>query len=252
MTIDRDVLVGYCNHLLKVNQFQDYCPNGLQVEGASHIKKIVTGVTACEALIDEAIALNADALLVHHGYFWKGEEPALVGMRGRRIKKLMQNNINLLAYHLPLDAHPEYGNNAQLAQRLGLIYQKGLDTSENPVGSVGVLDKKETLSALADRVAVSLSRQPLVVGDKDRQIERVAWCTGGAQSFIGLAAEAGCDCYITGEVSEKTVHEAREMDIAFIAAGHHATERYGALALGEHLQKQFRLDVTFVDIDNPA
>lgn len=252
MGISLTELSRYTAQLLKVSAFNDYCPNGLQVEGRADIKRIVTGVTACEALIDQAIAQQADALIVHHGFFWKGEDPCLSGMKGRRIKKLMQADISLLAYHLPLDAHPTLGNNAQLAQRLGWKTTAGLDSSEYPVGLVGELEGPLSLEALSQQLHEALDREPLFIGDAGQIIERLAWCTGAAQSYIDKAVAAGVDCFISGEISEPTVHVAREMGVAYIAAGHHATERYGVKALGEHLAQQFAVDVSFVDIDNPV
>ena len=252
MTIARDTLVQFCNDLLNISAFRDYCPNGLQVEGSKEIKHIVTGVTACEALIDQAIALKADAILVHHGYFWKGESEPIVGMKAKRIRKLMHHDISLLAYHLPLDAHPVLGNNAQLGQRLGLTVEGGLDDSPNPIGFVGRSSETVSLDELASTVSQALGREPLVVGTLMAKVDLIGWCTGGAQSYITAAAEKGCSVYITGEVSEKTVHESRELGVAFIAAGHHATERYGAKALGEHIENEYGVKVTFVDIDNPA
>ncbi len=255
MSLSLLALQQYCHQLLNVSAFKDYCPNGLQIQSSDDdqlIKKLVTGVTACEALIDQAIERNADAIIVHHGYFWKGESQALTGMKGRRIRKLMQNNISLLAYHLPLDAHPQLGNNMQLAQRLEIDITGGLDDGDFPIGNIGELKKMQTLSQFSEVIHTALNRAPLVIGDEQRPLKRIAWCTGAAQSYLEKAADQGVDCFISGEISEPTVHIARELDIAYIAAGHHATERYGVKALGEHLQQQFTVDVEFVDIDNPV
>ncbi|MCY4044482.1 MAG: Nif3-like dinuclear metal center hexameric protein [Cellvibrionales bacterium] len=252
MPVQRDDLVTYCNELLRIDAFKDYCPNGLQVEGEAEIKTLMTGVTASEALIDKAIELNADALLVHHGYFWKGENPCITGMKGKRIRKLMRNGINLLAYHLPLDAHPALGNNAQLGQLLGLAVEEGLDDSANPVGFVGRSNQDVTLAEFAQKIEQVLGRTPQVFGDFNKKITRVGWCTGGAQSYMTQAFEKSCDCFLSGEVSEKTYHESLELGVAYIAAGHHATERYGVKALGEHLKAKFDLEVIFTDIDNPV
>ena len=252
MAIGLHELQQYIQHLLDVDAFDDYCPNGLQVEACEQVQRVVTGVTASEALIDAAIARKADVLLVHHGYFWKGEAQPLTGMKGRRVRKLMQNNISLLAYHLPLDAHPELGNNAQLGQLLGLQVSAGLDTSPRPVGLVGQLQQPLTLAEFSADIALQLQREPLLIGDEMQTVSRVAWCTGAAQSYIEKAAAAGADCFISGEISEPTVHAARELGIAYIAAGHHATERYGVKALGEHLAQQFGLVCEFVDIPNPV
>ena len=253
MSIHREELLAYCHQTLSVNAFKDYCPNGLQVEGKANIHRLVTGVTASQALIDAAIKAKADAILVHHGYFWRGEAAPLVGVKAKRIKSLLQHDINLFAYHLPLDAHPSLGNNAQLAKRLGFSVSGGLDDSQHPIGLSGEpRGGKGTLSALADDIHTELAREPLVIGDRDRLISKVAWCTGAAQSMIETAFAAGAECFISGEISEQTVHLAKELGIAYVSAGHHATERYGAMALGEHLSRQFGLAVEFIDIDNPV
>lgn len=251
MSISLHELVHYADTLLQVGEFADYCPNGLQVEASSRVKKIVSGVTASQALIDEAIARKADVLLVHHGYFWKGEQSELTGIKGRRIASLVRNNVSLLAYHLPLDAHTELGNNVQLAKRMNWQIDGGLDNGKHPIGLVGKLDQPIALSDFAASIGKNLQREPLVFGASDKTIHRIAWCTGAAQSYIEKAHRSGVDCFITGEVSEQTYHFAQEAGIAFVAAGHHATERYGAKALGEHLAQRFAIDVEFVDIDNP-
>ncbi len=252
MAISLQELVTYTNKLLDIDAFSDYCPNGLQVEGGLSVSRIVTGVTASAALIDKAIELNADALIVHHGYFWKGEDPSIVGMKANRIKKLMINDISLLAYHLPLDAHHELGNNAQLAKMLDFSVVKGLDDSPRPIGLVGELKAVMTAAELIDHIAVKLNKKALLIGEGTKNIRSVAWCTGAAQSYIDKAIIRGVDCFITGEISEQTVHIAREMDICFISAGHHATERYGVKALGEHLANHLGVYCEFVDIDNPV
>jgi len=254
MTVALTTLLDYCDQLLKPQWFKDYCPNGLQIEGRAEINKIITGVTASQALIDQAIAEKADAILVHHGYFWRGEKEPLVGMKGRRVKSLMQQDISLIAYHLPLDAHPSLGNNAQLAQLLNFDIEGGMDSNERPVGVYGswCAAKNSSLHDLSVHIEQCLKRKPLVIGELSRQIENVAWCTGSAQSMLEKAYELGVDCFISGEISENTVHAANELGIAYISAGHHATERYGVKALGEHLAEQLSVDVRFVDIDNPV
>lgn len=251
--ISREQLLGYLDELLKPSQIKDYCPNGLQVEGVGEIKKVVTGVTASQALIDAAIAANADALLVHHGYFWKGESQVITSLKRKRIKALLDAGINLIAYHLPLDIHPELGNNAQLAKRFSIDNMRGLEPG-NPVSVAvrGELSQPQTVAQLTKTIEQQLGREPLVEGASDKTISSIAWCSGGGQSFIELAGEQGIDAFISGEVSEQTIHLAREYDIAFFAAGHHATERYGAKALGEHLAQALGLEVEFIDIDNPA
>lgn len=245
-------LVTYTDKLLEVAEFADYCPNGLQVEGKPTVSRIVTGVTACSALIDAAIEAKADTLIVHHGYFWKGENASISGIKGRRIKKLLQHDMNLIAYHLPLDAHAELGNNVQLARLLDIEIKGGLNDASRPVGLVGELRAPLRADKFLRHIAERLHREPLFIGDNHRQIRKVAWCTGAAQSYIEDAALRNVDCFISGEISESTVHMARELDILFVAAGHHATERYGIKALGMHLSKQFSVECEFVDIDNPV
>ena len=252
MFVERNLLLQEIEQFLNVNAISDYCPNGLQVEGKAQIKRIVSGVTASQALIDAAIELQADAILVHHGYFWKGEDQRIVGMKQRRIKALLTHDINLLAYHLPLDVHPEVGNNVQLAQRLGLTVTGSLEPG-NPrsVGLIGTLDTPLSAKDFAARIESVLSRAPLVF-DQYKPIQSVAWCTGGAQGYIEQAIAAGVDAYLTGEVSERTFHEAQENGISFFAAGHHATERYGVQALGEWLVKRFGIEHHYVECDNPV
>lgn len=237
------------NQQLNSAAFSDYAPNGLQVEGRDEVKKIVTGVTACQALLDEAVRLQADAVLVHHGYFWKSEAPVIKGMKRRRLRTLLANDINLYGWHLPLDAHPQLGNNAQLAQALGINVQGEVQ----PLVPWGELAESLTGEQLAARINAALGRQPLHCGDNaPQQIRRIAWCSGGGQGFIDSAAAFGVDAFITGEVSEQTIHSARENGLHFFAAGHHATERGGIRALGEWLAAHHQLDITFIDIDNPA
>ncbi|UJF18660.1 Nif3-like dinuclear metal center hexameric protein [Vibrio sp. SS-MA-C1-2] len=247
-------LERYLNEKLKPHLIKDYCPNGLQVEGKKEIKKVITGVTASQALVDAAIEQQADAIIVHHGYFWKGEPQPLVGMKYRRIKALMDNNINLYAYHLPLDVHPELGNNAQLAQRLDLNILGGLERGNpNSVAIYGELTTAISAARFADKIEQQLQRQPLHIGDNaPTEIKTVGWCTGGGQDYIDLAIEHGLDAFISGEVSERTVHTARENGIHYFAAGHHATERYGVKALGEWLAETQGLIVEYIEINNPV
>ena len=245
----RQEIETYIDTLLNVGRFRDYCPNGLQVEGKDEVKFIVSGVTASQALIDAAIAQGADTLLVHHGYFWKGESPVITGIKRQRIAQLLASRINLLAYHLPLDAHRELGNNTQLAQVLDFsITDVSGDSGLLYVGRPANISNGETLAA---HIEQCLGRKPVHVS-ASRDIARIAWCTGGAQSYIDDAVSLGVDAFLTGEISEQTVHIARESGIHFFAAGHHATERYGAQALGEHLAQRFDLKHSFIDIDNPA
>ncbi|WP_299494342.1 Nif3-like dinuclear metal center hexameric protein [uncultured Shewanella sp.] len=252
----RTELTQYLTSFLNINAFKDYAPNGLQVEGANEIHTIVTGVTACQALIDKAIALKADAILVHHGFFWKNEPEVITGMKQKRIKALLENNINLYGYHLPLDAHPEVGNNVELGRQLGL---NNIQVVENlPSLSTpgllwqGALPEKMPASDFAAYLKAVLGRKALHLGDENQIVESVAWCTGGAQDYIDLAAQLGVDAFISGEVSERTFHCAIEQNIHYFAAGHHATERYGIQALGRHLEAKFGLTQHFIDIDNPV
>ena len=237
------------NQQLNTAAFSDYAPNGLQVEGRPEVKTLITGVTACQALLDEAVKRNADAILVHHGYFWKSESPLIKGMKRQRLRTLLINDINLYGWHLPLDAHPQLGNNAQLA-KLFDIEVKG---EIQPLVPWGELAEPLSGEALAAKIAARLGRTPLHCGDNaPALIKRVAWCSGGGQGFIDSAAAFGVDAFISGEVSEQTIHSAREQGLHFFAAGHHATERAGIKALGEWLAQRYSLDVTFIDIDNPA
>lgn len=245
-------LVEYGDDLLEAYRFKDYCPNGLQVQGADDVTRIVSGVTACQSLIDAAIAKQAQVLLVHHGYFWRGEDACLVGIKRQRIQALFNANISLLAYHLPLDAHPVYGNNAQLAERLGLIIEGTFGNSEPPIGLYGRIAVKTRATEFAAHIHQVLGRSPLHIPGDTTEIQRIAWCTGAAQGYIEQALGLGVDAYLSGEISEQTVHFARETGLHYFAAGHHATERYGVQALGEHLAEHFGLEHTFIDIDNPV
>lgn len=252
MPVNVNKLVQYCHTLLDVPAFKDYCPNGLQVEGKSEIKKIVAGVTACQALLDAAVAADADLILVHHGYFWRSESPTVTGMKKRRLQTLLMNNINLLAYHLPLDAHSQLGNNVQLAQRLSLTLEPVSSTEKDALVRCGELAEPRDAQALSELLEVILGRKPLHIKGIDRPIKKLGLCTGAAQGYIEQALAQGCDAFISGEISESTVHIARELGIDYFAAGHHATERYGVQALGEHLAQAFDLEYEFIDIDNPV
>lgn len=250
-------LADYLNQLLDIDAFNDYCPNGLQIDGGQAISHVITGVTACEALIDKAIAANAQAILVHHGYFWKGEPAPLVGIKGNRVRKLMQHGISLLAYHLPLDAHPTLGNNAQLAQALGLEIIAPLYPQEKkPIGNIAIANLAITSDELQQRITTALHRLPLHIssnnGDSSKVLHKIGLCTGGAQDMIEQAYLQGCDAYISGEISERTTHFAREMGIDYFAAGHHATERGGIIALGNYVNQHLNISIEFIDIDNPA
>lgn len=248
--MERSVLDAYLADYLRVQDFRDYCPNGLQVEGRAGVTRIVTGVTASAALLEAAVAARADAVIVHHGYFWRGEDGRITGMRRRRIGMLIAQDLNLFAYHLPLDAHPEVGNNATLARQLGLE----IDTrfGEQDIAALGSISAGATAGSLVQTITGKLGRAPLLIGDAARPLRRVAWCTGGAQGMFEQAIALGADAYVSGEISEQTVHLARESGVAYIAAGHHATERYGVQALGDHLAQRFGLEHRFIEIDNPV
>lgn len=266
MTITAQALTEFCDDYLSASAFKDYAPNGLQVDGGRPIRRIVTGVTACEALIDAAIAEDADAIMVHHGYFWKGEPMTITGMKGQRIRKLMQHGISLIGYHLPLDAHPKIGNNAKLAEMLGLTITEALYPHEShPVGNIATC-LPQSAESLTQTITQALGRIPLHISGHyqyladeaagtaaaPKLLKRIGICTGGAQDMIEQAAAMGCDAYISGEISERTTHSARELEIDYFACGHHATERAGIQALGDIVAQQFGLSVRFIDIDNPA
>lgn len=246
----RDELTRYLDDLLGAPRVKDYCPNGLQVEGRAEVRKLVCGVTASLALIDAAIARGADGLLVHHGYFWRGEDPRVVATRRKRLARLLGNELNLYAYHLPLDLHPELGNNAQLAKLMG--WRATGRFGDQDVGVIGELEAPASLMQVVRSVGARLGREPLVVGEAATEIRRVAWCTGAAHGLFEAAIAAGAELFVSGEVSEPTVHLARESGVPYIAAGHHATERYGVHALGQHLQTSIGIQCDFVDIDNPV
>jgi dinuclear metal center YbgI/SA1388 family protein len=255
MSIALTELSRYLDQCLRPEQFEDYCPNGLQVEGRPRIARLATGVTACQRLVDEAIAWGADALLVHHGYFWRGEAQQVVGMKRRRLAALLANEVSLLAYHLPLDAHPTFGNNVCLGRLMGFavedqqLLQPG---AARGLGNIGSLPQAIPAAEFVGRLQEITGRKPLHVGDPAALVRRIAWCTGAAQEYLDAAVRAGADLYVTGEASEQTVHTAREEGIHFVAAGHHATERYGVQALGEHVAATFSLEHRFIDIDNPV
>ena len=246
----RDELIRYLDELLESERFKDYCPNGLQVEGRSEIRRIVAGVTASQALVDQAVARGADALLVHHGWFWRGEDGRVTGFRKKRLQTLLTHDINLIAYHLPLDGHAEFGNNAQLAQRLGWTVEGRV--GEQDVGWYGRLNESRTLGEVAHRVSAELGREALVIGAQAQQVSRIAWCSGGAQSLFEAALSLGVQAFLSGEISEQTVHLARESGVAYLACGHHASERYGVAALAAHLNRNCGLQCEFVDLDNPV
>ena len=247
--INREQLAAYLHDFLQADSFEDYGPNGVQVEGRRSIGRVVSGVTASLALIERAIDAEADAILVHHGWFWRGEDPRIVGQKQLRLKVLLGADINLFAYHLPLDAHPLVGNNVQLAARMGWCVENTF--GKQGLGRLGTAPQA-TLGDLAAALGQRLRREPVLVGDASAPVGRLAWCTGAAQGWIEQAHAAGANTYVSGEISEPTAHYAREMGVAYLACGHHATERYGVQALGEHLARTFGLEHRFIDIDNPA
>ncbi|HER19797.1 MAG: Nif3-like dinuclear metal center hexameric protein [Halothiobacillaceae bacterium] len=249
-TVDIRELLEYCEQLLEPERYRDYAPNGLQVEGRREVRRLVTGVTACQALLDAAVEAEADAILVHHGYFWKNESSTITGMKRRRIATLLAHDINLVGYHLPLDGHEGLGNNAWLAGLLGLQVTERFGHQQLAVA--GRLEDPCTGGELAARLQAELGRTPLVVGPVERPIERLGLCTGGAQDMLAEAIELGLDAFISGEISERTTHMARESGVTYFAAGHHATETGGVRQLGERLAEEFGIEHRFIDIDNPA
>ena len=248
--MQREELRSYLDTLLDAARFRDYCPNGLQVEGRAEIRRVVCGVTASQALVDIAAARGADAIFVHHGWFWKSEDGRVIGHRRKRLATLLAHDINLFAYHLPLDAHADLGNNAQLARHLGWTVEGRY--ADQDIGFIGRPAAPTTAAGLAATLDAALARKPLLIGDADRPVARIAWCSGGAQGYLEQAIALGVDVFISGEISENTVHVARESGVAYLAAGHHATERYGAMAMATHLAQRFGLDCEYVELDNPA
>jgi len=245
---DRVEVESYLQALLQPEAFKDYGPNGLQVEGRRSVRRIASGVTASLAFIDAALAAGADTLLVHHGLFWRGQDGRLTGWLGARVKRLMAADANLFAYHLPLDAHGELGNNAQFGRRLGLVADARF--GEQDLGFIGAAT--QPLDALVQTLQAQLGRAPLLLPGDGRALGRVAWCTGGAQGWFEAAIAAGADAYLTGEISEPQAHLARETGVAFLACGHHATERFGAPAVAAQVAAHFGVEHVFIDVDNPA
>ncbi|MFO7808705.1 Nif3-like dinuclear metal center hexameric protein [Guyparkeria sp.] len=249
-TVDIRELLAYCEGLLEPETYRDYAPNGLQVEGRREIRRLITGVTACQDLLDAAVEAQADVVLVHHGYFWKNEPETITGMKRRRIATLLAHEINLIGYHLPLDGHDEIGNNAWLARSLGMNVTGRFGHQQLAVS--GRLEQPATGTELAARIADCLNREPLVVGPTDRPIRRIGLCTGGAQDMLSEAIDLELDAFISGEISERTTHMAREANVTYIAAGHHATETGGVRLLGERIAAEFGIEHRFIDIPNPV
>lgn len=245
-------IIQWCDQTLNTHEFKDYAPNGLQIEGKSEVQKILCAVTASQEAIDAAITQNADLLLVHHGYFWKGEPYPITGMRGKRIKSLIQHDISLVGYHLPLDSHPNLGNNAAIAECLALENLQALDSSErHPIGNIGFLKQAMSATEFRDYLTARLGFNTIHLPAEKSQIQKVGFCTGAAQDFIGKAAEQGCDAFISGEVSERTYYEAKELGVHYYACGHHATERYGVQRLAKAISEQFNIEYSYFELNNP-
>lgn len=245
-------IIQWCDQTLNTHEFKDYAPNGLQIEGRSDVQKILCAVTASQEAIEAAIAQNADLLLVHHGYFWKGEPYPITGMRGKRIKSLIQHDISLVGYHLPLDSHPSLGNNAAIAECLALENLQALDPSErHPIGNIGFLKQAMSATEFRDYLTARLGFKTIHLPAEKSQIQKVGFCTGAAQDFIGKAAEQGCDAFISGEVSERTYYEAKELGVHYYACGHHATERYGVQRLAKAISEQFNIEYSYFELNNP-
>ena len=243
-------LVRYLDGLLDASAIKDYCPNGLQVEGAPVVSRAVFAVTASLAVVEQAAAAGAQALIVHHGWFWRGEDPRVIGPRRRRLARLLAADINLIGYHLPLDLHPELGNNAQLGRRLGWPLER--TGGDRNLVAFAALKQPLAPGRLGALLRERLDREPLLVGDLTREVTRVAWCTGAAQDLLEAAIDMGADAFVSGEISERTTHLAREAGVIYAAAGHHATERYGIQALGQHLAERFGIEAVFIDDPNPV
>ena len=249
-------LQQWLDNTMQPQRFRDYCPNGLQVAGKPTVRRLVTGVTASMDLLQAAIERNADAVLVHHGWFWKNEDSRLIGTRRERIALALKHDLNLFAYHLPLDAHPGLGNNAQLAEVLGLTPDRDADGNPLTCGPDGLIwlgqcPPDSTAQTLGSHIAQALGRTPMVISPSQQTVKRIAWCTGGAQGMMQAAIDAGAQVYLTGEASEPNFHLANETGTAFIAAGHHATERYGVQALGRAAAEALGIEVEFIDLPNP-
>ena len=245
-------IIQWCDSTLKSHEFKDYAPNGLQIEGKTEVNKIVCAVTASQTAIDAAIAQGADLLLVHHGYFWKGEAYPITGMRGKRIKSLIQHDISLVGYHLPLDSHPTLGNNAAIADLLELQNIEALDPTErHPIGNIGYLKSAMSPEAFKAFVSERLGFDAIHLPSDKSTIQKVGFCTGGAQDYISKAALQNCDAYISGEVSERTFYEAAELGVHYYACGHHATEKYGVQRLAKAISEQFNIEYSYFELNNP-
>lgn len=245
-------IIQWCDQTLKSPEFKDYAPNGLQIEGKADVQKILCAVTASQTAIDAALEYGADLLLVHHGYFWKGEAYPITGMRGKRIKALIQHDISLVGYHLPLDSHPTLGNNAAIADLLELENLEQLDPTErHPIGNIGYLKQAMSSEAFKKYVSERLGFDAIHLPADKTSIYKVGFCTGGAQDYISKAASQDCDAYISGEVSERTFYEAQELNVHYYACGHHATEKYGVQRLAKAISEQFNIEYSYFELNNP-
>lgn len=245
-------IIQWCEQTLAAREFKDYAPNGLQIEGKSEVNKILCAVSASQSAIEAAIEQGADLLLVHHGYFWKGEAYPITGMRGKRIRALIQNDISLVGYHLPLDSHPTLGNNAAIADLLELENIEQLDPSErHPIGNIGYLKQPMSPEYFKNHVSEKLGFDAIHLPADKTQIHKVGFCTGGAQDYIHKAALQECDAYISGEVSERTFYEAQELNVHYYSCGHHATEKYGVQRLAKAISEQFNIEYAYYELDNP-
>ncbi|MBN9372175.1 MULTISPECIES: Nif3-like dinuclear metal center hexameric protein [unclassified Hydrogenophaga] len=251
MSTNRDTLVHAFDALLQPAPFKDYGPNGLQVEGRAQVRRLISGVTASLALIEAAIEMQADAIFVHHGLFWRGQDGRVTGWMKQRLSRLLAHDINLIAYHLPLDAHPTLGNNAQLARVLDIALEDGVRFGDQSLGFMGQRPTAPA-EALAAHVEQALGRPVTLVAPPGHTVRRIGLCTGGAQGYFEAAIAAGADAFITGEISEPQAHYARECGVAYLACGHHASERYGAPAVAAHVASALGLEHRFIDIPNPA
>lgn len=248
----KDRIVNFCKDLLNPEEFDDYCPNGLQLDGKEDIKKIVGGVTACLELFENAAEAKADLILVHHGLIWFGVQPVFTGSHGRRLRFLFENNINLLAYHLPLDGNMVVGNAAEIGRLLNLTDIEPAIPYRGNFAGISGMTTGQKIEDIEKKWSSISTREPLIFPYGPQNIKKIAIATGGAQKEIMAAVEAGADLFITGEVSEQTMHIAKEEGIHFISAGHHETEKFGVIALGQRLASEFKIDFEFIDVYNPA
>ncbi len=241
-------IINHLNGLLKPQRFRDYAPNGLQVQGSDRVRKIITAVSASQRAIDFAIEQEAEMLLVHHGYFWKHENPVVEGLKAQRLAKLLRHQINLVAYHLPLDQHERFGNNALFAEHFDCV-EVWQSLVEALIWHAEI--KPIAAEELRRQLSQQLGREALMLGESRGPVSRIGWCTGAAQDYFSQAVAEGAQLFISGEYAERTYHEANELGALYISCGHHASERAGVRALGEYLGEEFGLTVRFFDEPNP-